>query len=218
MSLGETMTFTEITPATDRSKSRKFKAILAGGLVLGLGAAVTLAAWNDSEFVIGNFGNGHFKMVGSEDGTSFSNHDTSATADSLSFSLGYDNLSPDDTVAAPYVVHLDATSDYPATVSVEAATGSQATDKLRYKIIEVASVAACTPSATATPEETVVPTSSFNADPGQGSFELETSTNGTDAGPNVYLCIQVTADPELDQDETATATWQFVASSATAAP
>lgn len=213
------MTITEITPATDRSKSRKFKAILAGGLVLGLGAAVTLAAWNDSEFVIGNFDTGHFKMVGSEDGTSFSNHDTSATADSLSFSLGYDNLSPNDTVAAPYVVHLDATSDYPATVTVESAIGSAATDKLSYKIIEVASVAACTPAATATPDATVVPfDTSFNADPGQGSFDLETSTNGTDAGANVYLCIQVTADSDLDQDESATATWEFVATSATPAP
>ncbi|MGZ2223858.1 SipW-dependent-type signal peptide-containing protein [Glutamicibacter nicotianae] len=32
---------------TSSQKSRKVKALLAGGLVLGVGAAVTLAAWTD---------------------------------------------------------------------------------------------------------------------------------------------------------------------------
>lgn len=34
----------------EKATGRKVRAILAGGLVLGVGAAVVLAAWNDSEF------------------------------------------------------------------------------------------------------------------------------------------------------------------------
>ena len=41
--------------AKRRSRSRMIRAILAGGLVLGVGTAVTLAAWNDSEFVTETF-------------------------------------------------------------------------------------------------------------------------------------------------------------------
>lgn len=37
----------------------KVKAILAGGTVLGLGAAVTLAAWTDNEWVFGGSGKGN---------------------------------------------------------------------------------------------------------------------------------------------------------------
>ena len=36
-----------------RSFGVKARAILAGSLVLGVGAAATLASWNDSEFAIG---------------------------------------------------------------------------------------------------------------------------------------------------------------------
>ena len=43
------------------------RAILAGGLVLGVGAAVTLAAWNDSEFVTGTFTAGTFNLRGVDD-------------------------------------------------------------------------------------------------------------------------------------------------------
>ena len=47
-----------------RRRSRMIRAILAGGLVLGVGTAVTLAAWNDSEFVTGTFTVGHVRPAG----------------------------------------------------------------------------------------------------------------------------------------------------------
>ncbi|XSS44541.1 SipW-dependent-type signal peptide-containing protein [Propionibacteriaceae bacterium Y1685] len=40
--------------------SRKFRAALAGGLVLGIGAVVTLAAWTDDENAAGQFSAGTF--------------------------------------------------------------------------------------------------------------------------------------------------------------
>ena len=113
--LGGTMSTTEITPAmtspSDRnSKRRKAKAILAGGLVLGIGAAVTLAAWNDSEFIKGAFGGGHFEIQGSTDGLAFDDHEdatspfglTFRASSGLAFSTANSELSPGETVATPY--------------------------------------------------------------------------------------------------------------------
>ena len=53
---------------------RKVLAVLAGGLVLGVGTAVTLAAWNDSEFATGDFAAGTFVFQGSTDNETFEDH------------------------------------------------------------------------------------------------------------------------------------------------
>ncbi|MFN3340157.1 MAG: SipW-dependent-type signal peptide-containing protein, partial [Dietzia sp.] len=49
-----------ITPDAQQKqdRARKRKALLAGGVVLGLGAAVTLAAWSDDVFANGIFNTG----------------------------------------------------------------------------------------------------------------------------------------------------------------
>lgn len=57
-----------------RLRSRRVRAVLASGLVLGVGAAATLAAWNDSEHTTATFTAGQFGIVGATDGTNFSNH------------------------------------------------------------------------------------------------------------------------------------------------
>lgn len=61
-----------VTPTT--RNRRKVLAVLAGGLVLGVGAAITLAAWNDSEFATGTFTAGSFNLQGSTDGTTYAEH------------------------------------------------------------------------------------------------------------------------------------------------
>ena len=66
--------------AEDRSRSdrrRMLLAVIAGGVVLGVGTAVTLAVWNDSEFASGTFSSGQFDLQGSIDGATF---DSSPTA------------------------------------------------------------------------------------------------------------------------------------------
>ncbi len=214
------MSKTEIThaqtPQANNSKPRKAKAILAGGLVLGIGAAVTLAAWNDSEFVIGNFGGGHFKMVGSADASeAFTNHDSDSADAALNFQVNASNMTPGQTVAAPYAVRLDAATDFAAAVRVNSAQGSgDAEDHLTYGIFTVTGWNGCTPNATASAETEIVPAGTgLDSVAGASSFDLAKSTNGTDPGDPVYLCFQVKADDTLVQDETATATWELLAES-----
>ncbi|MDR2320511.1 MAG: SipW-dependent-type signal peptide-containing protein, partial [Microbacterium sp.] len=43
---------------------RRIRAVLAGGLVLGVGATVTLASWNDGEYATGTSTAGTFDVVG----------------------------------------------------------------------------------------------------------------------------------------------------------
>ena len=204
----------EPAPPVDqrRIRRRRIRAILAGGLVLGVGAAITLAAWNDSEFATGTFTSGSFNLQGSTDGTTFTDHASTGAAAAATFSTGFNSLSPGDTVAAPFVLRLDSTTTSNASVIASSAvTAGTATTNLTYKIVIVPSVAGCTPGAAGT--TTVVPaTTSMNAVTGATAFALSQGTGGV-AGAPVVLCLQVTAGAGLTQNTTATATWGFTATS-----
>lgn len=195
------------------TRSRKFKAILAGGIVLGVGAAVTLAAWTDNEWAEGTFGAGSFNVQGSTNGTDFTDHESSGDAASLSFDLdGGKNLSPGDTVAAPFVLRLDDATTYDASVVLESAAGSGANEaNLSYGIVTVDDAASCGEGATGT---TVVPTgTALDATTGAQGFDL-TAGAGSAAGAPVTLCFQVTASDDLTEGDAAKAQWQFTATSA----
>jgi len=202
----------ETTQTTTRTGwGRRTKALLAGGLVLGVGAAITLAAWNDSEFASGIFNAGSFDMVGSTDGAAFASHPDGAPA-ALVFSTGFDNLSPDTTVAAPFVLHLTPTTTFDADVLLESAVGTGTAEaNITYGIEQVANLAACTPTATGT--TIVAAGTALDSAVGADEFELLQSVDGTAPGADVFLCFQVTAGAGLAQGTGAVGTWEFVATS-----
>lgn len=176
---------------------RKVLAVLAGGLVLGVGAAVTLAAWNDSEFATGTFTAGSFTFTGSSDGTTFSDHatDDPGVPAVLDFQLNPTNLSPGDVVYAPYALRLGGTYDAILASAAPIGGGDFATvGKLTYA---------------------TVATTTFGCDAAAfaaGTAVPATMTPGTD----VNLCIQVTAVDGvggIEQADTGTVTWQFTATS-----
>lgn len=85
--------------------SRKVRAIAAGGAVLGVGAAVTLAAWSDSEFAQGTFASGQFGIQGSADGQAFDDHIDAEGALTLDFTdteIDVSGMQPGETVTADY--------------------------------------------------------------------------------------------------------------------
>ena len=124
-------------------KSRKTRAILAGGVVLGIGASMTLAAWSDSEWATGTFGTGGFTFQGSTDGAEFSEHATEGDAAELTFNLNASDLTPGASVEATYWVKAvgadanvtinapeiasDADADLVNALTVEFFNGSQCT-------------------------------------------------------------------------------------------
>lgn len=195
------------TESNVSTRGRKVRAILAGGLVLGVGAAVTLAAWTDDEWALGEFGAGTFSIEGSTDGTAFAEHPTEGDAAALEFELAPTNLSPGSVVAAPFAMRTTADTTYEANVSLAStAASTDLAGDLTFGIIEVASADACAPDATGT---TIVPTgTAFGEAPGDTSIALAAA-----AGDTAVLCLQVTAGDTLTQGETGTATWEFAAES-----
>jgi predicted ribosomally synthesized peptide with SipW-like signal peptide len=105
-----------------RFRARKMQALIAGGLVLGVGAAVTLAAWNDSEFAQGTFAAGTFNMLGSVDGTTYTDHATVGSPATLAFTVNPTSLSPSDVIYAPFAVELGPNTTNDATVMISSAT------------------------------------------------------------------------------------------------
>lgn len=173
---------------------RKITAVLAGGMVLGVGAAVTLAAWNDSEFATGSFAAGSFTFQGSTDGTAFSDNPLSPGA-TLAFESNADNLAPNAVVYDAYFLKVTGN---PATVTAATPvyTGDLSAAKLGAVVKQVPVGGLC------------------NATTFAASTDVVTSTPfNMVVGTNVQLCMQVTAGATLTQNDTGTITWQWDAES-----
>lgn len=178
-----------IAPAASASlRRRRVYAILAGGLVLGVGAAVTLAAWNDSEFAKSTFTAGSFTFQGSTNGTSFEEHASDAGAAALTFAVNPTNLSPGDVVYAPYAIKLTGTTDadLTQTTSIDAG-GSLVAADLDF-------------DAVTTPE--------FGCD-GAAFTAGEPIPDSISMNETINLCLQVSATDDIVQGHTGTVTWKW---------
>lgn len=89
--------------------SQKVRALLAAGVVLGLGGASTLAAWTDYENASATFTAGTFGIVGSIGGTTFSEHSAEEPAQ-LAFAPEANGLAPGSVTYAAFSVRTIAGS------------------------------------------------------------------------------------------------------------
>jgi predicted ribosomally synthesized peptide with SipW-like signal peptide len=199
-----------------RRRSRMIRAILAGGLVLGVGAAVTLAAWNDSEAVYGDFGTGTFDLQGSlNGGGAWANHDGTTTASKLSFQLPATAtaLSPGDTVYAPFALRLAANTTNSANISVAAVQTGTSTG-LTLTVYNTGASTTC--DATVTTGAIANFGGALNATPAGTIFTLAPGAPTTVAGAAVNLCFKVAAtstQASLPQGQVTKVTWTFTAAS-----
>lgn len=189
--------------------SRRVRAVLAGGLVLGVGATMTLAAWNDSEFGGATFTAGRFDIVGAIDGTTFSSHASMAPA-ALSFTAPFNAVAPGNTVHALFSVRTANPSVAGALqLSVTSTAGTGLGPFLRYG---VRTIAGTTCNATTYAAGTaVVPDNSTMATGGTGTQAV--AANG---GSTVNYCFAVTLPAGTDntaQGLTAIQTWQVAGTS-----
>lgn len=176
----------------------KAKAILAGGLVLGVGAAITLAAWTDQEWAIGNFGAGTFGIEGSTDGAAFASHPEDDSPASLTFAVNADQMSPSDAIYAPFAVRLDEGSTNEANVEVSQAwVGASTADEADFTV-------------------SYVSTAAFGCDAiafASGTAVIGDEITLTEAAPTTNLCFKVEALSTLGQGETGGVLWGFDATS-----
>lgn len=187
-------------------RRRKVLAILAGGLVLGVGAAVTLAAWNDSEFATGTFGAGAFDLQGSVDGTAYSSSPTEP-GKTLAFELDADLLSPGATVYAPFGVHLSADSDYEAAIDLSTTAGGDIGAQLTYSVYEVGTFGATCSAATPPAGTALVADRAVSDTTAVSAFSLTAATTP------VNLCFVVEAGAGLTSGQAGTVTWEFAGES-----
>lgn len=111
------------------ARSRKRKALLAGGTVLGLGAAVTLAAWTDDVWVSGAFSAGTFNVQGAvdADGEVWADYVSEGDAGPLTFSVSPTAMTPGDSVYAPLNLRIGPTaSEYNADITLPTAPSGPA--------------------------------------------------------------------------------------------
>lgn len=194
-------------PEQHPRKAPKIRAVLAGGLVLGIGAAVTLAAWNDSEFAQGTFTAGTFNLEGSTDGAAYSSNADPASPKQLAFTTSTANMSPGDVVSAPFAVRLDAATSYDTTVALSTPTPAPVAG-LTYTVTRT-NTFGCGGTVLDT---LVLPGQEVGTTPAGVTFPLTQGT-GNDPGTPFYLCFQVTAGSDLVQGATNTAVWEFAAQS-----
>lgn len=217
------MTLTTDAPppvrASRADRRRRLKAVLAAGTVLGIGAAVTLAAWNDSEFAKGTFTAGTFSMEGAEDalGTSFTEHATAGAAATLSFSGALGGvLSPSTDVYAPFAVRLIAgtTNDAQVTFASSTTTGTITGITYGVKTVTLPGAAGCSALTYALPASTaVIPDgTALNSVGTPTPFTLTKGATAVLPGTPTYLCFKVST-AAIAQGQTATATWGIQATS-----
>ena len=199
-----------ITP--QKNTSKKFKAILAGGVVLGVGAAVTLAAWTDQQWATADFSSGSFTLESSTstvlDDESF---DSNSSPGKLDFEMPQvSQLGPNEQVAAPFSIRLDEKTTHDAAVKMQANVGGQ-TKGLSYEAIEVDTPEQCATN--------LISVTSTDLGKVPATFPEKIMLQAGDkakAGKPHTLCFIVTAGDDLPQNQAASAGWDFVAESVVA--
>lgn len=181
-------------------KNRKTRALLAGGVVLGVGATMTLAAWSDSEWATGTFGTGGFTFQGSLDGQTFTEHATPTGAATLDFTLDASNLTPGASVEATYWVKAEGAD---ADVTIATPVIAEGADAALVGALAVSFYDGtdCTGTAIAT------------GDLKNTSATARTATNGT----ALATCIKVTLDADYSNRAaltTGAVAWEFEATTA----
>lgn len=117
--------------------SRRLRAILAGGLVLGVGAAVTLAAWTDQEAASGSFNASVFNTESSVDRVTWA-HNTNPPVATLTAGSG---MSPTVSTFSPFNIRTTAATTVDGSVSLTAiARSGTLTDVLEYRVARLATV------------------------------------------------------------------------------
>lgn len=195
----------------------RLRVILAAGLVLGVGATVTLASWNDTETSTASFTAGQFDVVGSSDGgATYAQHPTTAPAAALTFSAPVTAMTPGSTAYSLFRVKTSAVS-VAGTLSLTAATtnttsGTGLGAALTYG---VKTITGTTCDATAFAAGTTVVAAGSPVTTGQAAGASTPVAAGGQTAVN--YCFAVTLPQAADnsvQGKTGTLAWSFVAASA----
>lgn len=195
-----------------RLRSRRIRALLASGLVLGVGTMVTLAAWTDEEYATGTLEAGTFNISGSVNQGPFQN--LSPDAHQLEFSPGSHEMYPGSTTYALFSVRTDTDSSMDGSVEVRAdqdnSTGLGL--HLSYGISIIPDGEECAASTFGGENPVILEPTLQNMGVAPGGPQ----PLAAQAGNQVNYCFQLTLSDETPnefQGDSVNPTWEFHATS-----
>jgi len=201
-----------------RRRTRRVRAVLAAGLVLGIGTAATLAAWTDTENATGSFGASIFGTESESAATPWGSH-TSSPGASLTFNAAA--MSPGNSYYAWMNVRTTTNSNVGGTVTLTGALGSGAVaPALQYRAVRITAPASATTCnsgafATGTPVFIAGGTGTYLGLSALPATPVPSSIGA--AGAALGYCFEVrmpSGTANSFQGATGTATWTFTATSA----
>jgi len=197
-----------------RSRLTRVRAILAGGLVLGIGAAATLAAWTTNENATGTFGASIFNTQSSSSAGVWASN---TTAPGVALVFNATGMSPTVSHYATLNVRTTPTTNVAGNVTLTSATPAGAlAPVLEYRAVQVSAAATCTsttfssgsPLYVAGSSSTYLAVSAVPAVPIQAPIAA--------AGGEIRYCFDVRVQSGAAssyQGNNATVTWLFTATS-----
>lgn len=206
-------------PYRSRSvRALRLRAVLASGLVFGVGAAVTLASWTDSEYASGSFQSSVFNTQSSVNGGAYA--DNSASPGATVTVTG--PFAPGVSSYIPVLIQTTVNSVAGTAVLSGAVLGGTDAATLGAALVYrvVRSTASCNATAfTGSPVFVVGAAGTTRAlTAGQESGVTNTLAAATSTAPGTAIgfCFEVTLPAGASnslQGKTTTATWQFVTTS-----
>lgn len=209
---------TNSTPERARTVAwfMRVRALFAGALVLGFGATLTLASWNDSEFGQGSFTASAFDTESSTDGSgTWASHASSPGA-TLAFAASA--MEPSKSFYSWINVRTTAATTVGGTIELaDAATTGTLPSVVEYRAVR-------TSTSSSTCDATAFTAGADYIAGGNSSYIASNTVPGTPvtetlqaaSGNTLRFCfdIRVTASsPSSTQGTTGTVTWHFAATS-----
>lgn len=201
------------TPSARRSLRRKVSALLAGGMVLGLGSAVTLAAWYDNELAQGSFTASTFKTQSRAHGGEWGDHSSSP----VTLTFNATAMSPDVSRYASLDVRTTADTNVNGKVWLESAAlgAGDLGDYLRYRAV-LLGAGSCAASAFGSGATFIAGGPSTYLVASEVPASVTEVTVDKAATQERELCFDVKVDqsaPNTMQGKSGSVTWTFKAAS-----
>ncbi|MBE1514708.1 SipW-dependent-type signal peptide-containing protein [Nesterenkonia halotolerans] len=170
-----------------QNRSRRLRALLAAGLVLGIGASTTLAAWNDNEYAQGSITAASFALESNGGDSSGFSATTTETPKSLVYDSNKDAMFPGRHTYALFQVRTAAGS-VPGSVQFQgAAQTTGAADQYRYAVRHISGTTCNADVFSQSSGTGVVPASSP-----LGTSSTTSQTLEANAGNTVNYCLRLT--------------------------
>jgi predicted ribosomally synthesized peptide with SipW-like signal peptide len=194
----------------------RVRAVLAGALVLGVGASVTLAAWTDSEYAAGTFTASTFRLESSvADGTW---KDSTSSQDALSLAFNATSMSPGTSQYAWVNIRTTASSTVGGTVTLASSTSSGTLlPVLEYKAVRTTAANTICDAAAFSGSPAFISGSSSEYLPAASVPAPPVASAVTPSNREVRYCFEVRIQPGAPnsyQGGAGTITWVFTGTSA----